>query len=345
MTACKLEEQGIPRGACLTSTREGNKPACECTLRERNGLLERLVKSQHLSRPEDYFSIYQSGCNHSCLKCHSAEFAKVASGKWLSSWDLAEISMVYLEDVTVEEPRERVTMFHAEESCAHCGSCVTRGERGPFCPGVLDPDRIRLSVQGWGPARNIIAFTGGDLFCHPEFYSQVVEKTKEICGSRLWFLGETNGYALTAQNLEELQGRIDGFWLDIKAFNSNTYRQLCGTNNTTVLESPSIIKDHGFTLEVLTLFIPGLVETDEHRKIAGLIAEIDPTIPTTLLAFFPAHKMLTTRPPTTKEMIQSFLAMREAGLKKIRLGNKGVFVRSHEEMESLRAMLRTESMK
>ena len=34
--------------------------------------------------------------------------------------------------------------------------------------------------QGFGPARNIVAFTGGDLACHPEFYAKSAEKIKEL---------------------------------------------------------------------------------------------------------------------------------------------------------------------
>ena len=342
MTFCKLEKQGIPQGACLTDTPEGLKPACQVTLRKKNGMFERLIKSMHLSRPEDYFSVYQSGCNHSCLKCHSADFSKSVKGEstWISSEDLAMVSAVYLEDVTVEEPKERVTMYHAEDLCLHCGSCLLQGERSPNCPGVLEPDQIRLSPQGWGPARNIIAFTGGDLFCNPEYYVQVVERTRDIAGSSLWFLGETNGYALTEQNVEILRtGGLDGFWFDIKAYDSEKYKQLCGTDNKTVLEAPALIYDAGFTLEILTLFIPGLVETDQHYEIAKLVTEIDPAIPTTLLAFFPAYKMLDNRPPTTAEMVRSYLAMKEAGLKKIRLGNLGVFVKTEKQFSYLRDVL------
>jgi hypothetical protein len=29
-----------------------------------------------------------------------------------------------------------------------------------------------LSPQGFGPARNIVAFTGGDVMCCPEFYGE-----------------------------------------------------------------------------------------------------------------------------------------------------------------------------
>ena len=152
----------------------------------------------------------------------------------------------------------------------------------------------------------------------------------------MWVLFETNGYALTEPNLAILkEGGVDAFWLDIKAFDPKIYRNLCGTPNTTVLDSISLSYDAGFVLEILTLFIPGWVETDQHTAIAQLIAETDPTIPTTLLAFFPTYHLSHTQPPSLQEMIQSAQAMQQQGLTNLRLGNIGVFVKTQHDYEYL----------
>lgn len=58
------------------SADDKTKLACLATLRRRNEALERLIHSVHLSRPENYLSIYQSGCNMRCRKCHSWEFTQ-----------------------------------------------------------------------------------------------------------------------------------------------------------------------------------------------------------------------------------------------------------------------------
>ncbi|MFX0065946.1 MAG: radical SAM protein [Candidatus Hermodarchaeota archaeon] len=332
---CALKEQGLERGACLTKTPEGSKVACQATLKQQDGMFSRLIRSMHLSRPEDYFSIYTSGCNHSCLFCHSSEFSKEASGDWYSTEALAEQTADYAKQITVMEPKERVTMFHANNLCRHCGSCVSYGLRHPFCPQKLRPEQVRLSVQGWGPARNIAAFTGGDLLCQPGYYVEATEKIKETSSNRLHVLLETNGYALTPINLETLSsGGIDGFWLDIKAYDEDVYRRLCGTSNRSILDSVPQIVDLGFTLEVLTLYIPDWVETDQHVQIAELIASIDPSMPTTLLAYFPAYK-LSIRRPNLVEMMRSYAAMKNVGLKQVRMGNIGVFARTQEDTNLL----------
>ncbi len=317
----------------------GLKLACLSTIRKDGGLWFRLIEAVHLSRPEDYLSIYQSGCNHSCLKCHSANFSQRYSGFWMSTEDLAEEAAKYEEQVTVWEPRERALMFYATDLCMHCGSCILAGKRGPLCPGRLSPEQITLSVQGYGPARNIVAFTGGDLVCIPEFYAQASERIKDRC-RRMWVLIETNGFGLTRENLEVLaSGGVDSFWLDIKAYDKGTYKRLCGADNGTVLKAPELIVDMGFVLEVLTLYIPGWVEMDQIEKIARLIADIDPNIPFTILAFFPAHRLNEARSPTLPEMVAAYRSVKEAGLRKVKLGNYGVFVKTQAELETLISLI------
>ncbi len=334
MMPCALEEQGLERGACETTVEAGKTaPACQVTLRRRGGQFERIIRSIHLSRPEHYLSIYQSGCNHSCLKCHSADFTKKVNGKWLSTDDLARIAAQYQRKVTVFEPRERATMWHATDLCRSCGSCVLNGKRSPLCPGVLEPSQVVLSPQGFGPARNIVAFTGGDIACRAEFYAEATRKIKERA-PQLWVLLETNGYGLTPQNLDLLRDAgLDSFWLDIKAYDEQKYRWLCGTGNETVLKAPERILERGFVLEVLSLVIPEVVEADEIRKIARLLASLDPKIPFTILAFFPCHLLSAKRPPTLGEMLSAFFAAKEEGLENVKLGNAGVFLKTAHDWE------------
>ena len=332
---CNMEAQGYPRGACLTETPEGLKPACQATLRFEGGKWYRLIEAAHLSRPEDYFSIYQSGCNHTCLKCHSWYFTQRATGAWMSTDDIVEMAAKYAEIVTVKEPRWRATMWHATDLCRHCGMCVLWDERYPLCPRVLKPGQVVLSPQGWGPARNIVAFTGGDVACRAEFYAQAAEKIKKEY-SDLWVLLETNGYGLTPRNLEVLaSGGVDSFWLDIKAYREDVYRRLCGTTNKWILEAPKLIVDMGFVLEVLTLYIPGWVELDQIAKIAELIAEVDKSIPFTILAFFPEYKLRDVRPPSLHEMVAAYYVAKGKGLENVKLGNVHIFAKNDEDVELL----------
>jgi len=99
-----------------------------------------------------------------------------------------------------------------------------------------------------------------------------------------------------------------------------------------------LIVDFDFTVKVLTLFIPGFVETDQHKQIAQLIANIDEEIPITLLAFFPSYKLIDNREPTFDEMMTSYAEMKAQGLKNIRLGNLGVFAKTTEQIEKVHSL-------
>ncbi|MFH1242749.1 MAG: hypothetical protein V1689_10370, partial [Pseudomonadota bacterium] len=74
---CKLKEQGYSPGSCRVKVNGRHMSACVATLKEEDGEIYRMITSIHLSRPENYLSVYQSGCNFSCRKCHSWYFSKV----------------------------------------------------------------------------------------------------------------------------------------------------------------------------------------------------------------------------------------------------------------------------
>ena len=339
---CRLKEQGLPIGSCKVDVDGKSMSACQATLRHEDETISRLITSVHLSRPENYLSIYQSGCNFSCRKCHSWYFSKVKDGSWFTPQDILKKARDYNSRVTLQEPRNKATAWHAHDSCRCCGSCVTDGKPAPSCPGVLKPESIVLSPQGFGPARNIVAFTGGDIVCCPEFYGECARLIKE--NTSLWVLIETNGYGLTRRNLDYLcSAGVDSFWLDIKAYDPTKHKWLTGCGNDHILTLPSEMRSRGFVLEVLSLYIPGVVETDDLKKIARLLAAVDKSIPFTILAFFPEYRMQDYPRPTVKQMVGAYHQVKKAGLNNVRLGNLGVFIRSYEDKLYLEANVELEA--
>ncbi len=332
---CVLARQGFKPCGNLVEDNGRLMPPCRAGLKIESGVVKRLIYDVVLSRPEDYLSIYQSCCNHSCAMCHSWYFSQRAVGKWYSPEDLVKEVLKYREQVTVWEPRHRATMWHASDLCAHCGYCVYGIGRGPYCPGVLPRDKITVSPQGFGPARNIVSLTGGDLFCHPSFYVRFFKLVKREAPD-LWIHIETNGYGLTPVNLEAYYSAgLDSIWLDMKAYSTETYQALCGTSNEWILELPARIHDMGIVLEIVLLYIPGLVELEDMRGFAELIASIDPYIPTMLLAFFPEYKLSSLRPPTYNEIVKAYRVLVDHGLKRVKIGNVGVFCKTRSCIDNL----------
>ena len=335
---CNLIQQGYPQGSCLVQVDQTKALACEATLKRTDQGLFRRISAVHLSRPENYLSVYQSGCNFSCRKCHSWTFSKVAQGDWWSPADILKACKEYDRGVTLREPRSRATAFHAHDSCRCCGACVMQGKRSHLCPKVIRKKEILLSPQGWGPARNIVAFTGGDLTCCPEFYIECVRLIK--AETNLWVLIETNGYGLTPRNLDALkEAGVDSFWLDIKAYDETDHKWLTGCTNRHILKLPEAIIKKGFVLEVLSLYIPGLVEARQLKKIAQLLFEVNPEIPFTILGFFPEYQMKRYKRPKISQMIEAYMEVKAVGLRNVRIGNTGLFASTEQDYNCLKEMV------
>ena len=77
--------------------------------------------------------------------------------------------------------------------------------------------------------------------------------------------------------------------------------------------------------------------TDELEKIARRLADVDPSIPFTVLAFFPEYKMKNFKGPTVEEMVEAYQRVKAAGVENIRLGNLGVFVSTEADRKYLEA--------
>ncbi len=183
-----------------------------------------------------------------------------------------------------------------------------------------------------------MAFTGGDLTCRPEYYAAAASAIRARSPS-IHVLVETNGVALDRQGLETLKaGGVEAFWLDMKAFDPATHRRLTGFENANVLAAPALMHELGFTFEVLSLLIPGVVDEDQLVRIAENVAAVDPDVPFTLLAFFPAYQMSHWQRPTFAEMMRAGEAILRAGLRNLRLGNLGVFCTSDAELSEAIAL-------
>ena len=84
---------------------------------------------------------------------------------------------------------------------------------------------------------------------------------------------------------------------------------------------------------MLSLYIPGWVEAGQLRKIARTLAEVDPQIPYTILAFFPEYQMKAVPSPSFEQMLDAYNRVKDVGLHNVRLGNIGVFVRTEDQLK------------
>jgi pyruvate formate lyase activating enzyme len=126
----------------------------------------------------------------------------------------------------------------------------------------------------------------------------------------------SNGY-MTAEMLDmmapgDTPPLLDAANVDLKAFSDAFYREQCGARLQPVLDSLKRMKARGVWLEVTTLIIPGLNDTDgEMRDIARFIRDdLGADTPWHVSRFHPTYRLID-RPPTPATTV---LRAREIGL-------------------------------
>ena len=101
----------------------------------------------------------------------------------------------------------------------------------------------------------------------------------------------SNGY-MSEKATRMLAPVLSAINIDIKSFSDDFYKKVCGARLQPVLDTVRLMKELGVWVEITTLLIPGLNDSeDELRRIAAFIAGVDPAIPWHVTAFYPTYKM------------------------------------------------------
>ena len=134
----------------------------------------------------------------------------------------------------------------------------------------------------------IIAFTYNEPTIFLEYAMDVATLAKKE-GMKCIF--KSNGFE-SAYTLEKLAPLIDAFNIDLKSFNDSFYQKVCHSRLQPVLDCIRTLHEKGIWVEVTTLLINGLNDSDEElEKIAKFIYEISPDIPWHITPFRPEYKM------------------------------------------------------
>ena len=131
----------------------------------------------------------------------------------------------------------------------------------------------------------------------------------------------TNGY-ITKEALETIRPYLDAANIDVKGFNEEFYRKVCGAELSHVLDAVRWYHELGIWVEITTLVIPNQNDSPaELRAIADFIASVDKSIPWHVTQFHPTYR-LTDQPRTPVETLRMAREIGlEAGLQYVYEGN------------------------
>lgn len=212
-------------------------------------------------------------------------------------------------------------------NCLYCQNWTFR--KTQLCsPRWVSVDTLKNAVKA---DTSCICFFGGDpgpqlpfaLRLSDAVRRENPEKILRIC----W---ETNGAVnpLWLKKMVKISSQSGGcIKVDLKAWSEGIHRALCGCGNRQVLENFKRIAGLADNrpapplLVASTPLVPGYIDAEEIYSLAKFIAGIDPDIPYALLAFAP--QFLMDDSPTTSAALGDACveAARQAGLKRVRLGN------------------------
>jgi pyruvate formate lyase activating enzyme len=204
--------------------------------------------------------------------------------------------------------------------CLHCQnydiSEYPRRHHGKIPGTRRTPEDIVREAKAHRCATISYTYTEPTIFM--EFALDTARLAKEQ-GIRNVFV--SNGF-MTEESATAMAEVIDGDNIDLKSFRDDFYRKVCKARLQPVLDNIQRLKRLGLWLEVTTLVIPGLNDSEEElTEIAQFIKGVGPEIPWHVSAFYPTHQMLDRPRTPAATLLKARDIGLEAGLRYVYTGN------------------------
>jgi pyruvate formate lyase activating enzyme len=273
-------------------------------------------------------------CNHYCLINEGSTgicaVRKNIEGKLYS--------LVYGKVIAVNiDPIEKKPLFHflpgslsysiatvgCNFRCSHCQNAdisqLTEKTFGSdFIPGK-DTTLEEIIDQAKESGCQSIAYTYTEPTIFVEFALDCMKLAKKAGLKNVWV---SNGYT-SKEAWPEILPHLDAINVDLKFFTNEIYLKICGAKLQPVLDNLKFLHQQKIWLEITTLIIPGLNDSDQElMKIAEFIKnELSPNVPWHVSRLFPQYK-LANQNPTEEDLIYKAISIgKEVGLNYIYGGN------------------------
>jgi len=176
-------------------------------------------------------------------------------------------------------------------TCRHCQNAdisqLPREKKGHIVGEKMGPEEIVREAHSSGCKS--IAYT----YTEPTIFFELAYETAQRARDKgIKNIFVSNGY-MTPEALEEISPYLDGINIDLKSFTEKFYKEICGGRLEPVLDNIKLAKRLGIWVEVTTLIIPTLNDSqDELRQIAEFLRDVDSNIPWHISQFYPTYQMI-----------------------------------------------------
>jgi len=203
--------------------------------------------------------------------------------------------------------------------CTHCQNADISQmplDRGRIMGQNASPEDIVRAAEKSGSESIAYTYTEPTIFME---YAYDIAKLARERGIKNVFV--TNGY-MTEEALRAIQPYLDAANVDLKGFTEDHYLEVCGARLKPVLDTIRLMKELGIWVEVTTLIIPTVNDSDEVLKnIAEFILSVGPETPWHVSRFHPTYKMLSVPPTPTRTVARARQIGLDAGLRYVYSGN------------------------
>jgi pyruvate formate lyase activating enzyme len=242
-------------------------------------------------------------------------------------------SIVYgLPCATGTDPIEKKPLFHfipgsesysiATAGCnLHCKWCQNWqiSQRGPDEVQSFEMSPEEVVENALAKGCKSISYT----YVEPAiFYEYVLDTAKLARKAGLANVMVTNGY-LNQAPVKKLYKYIDACNVDLKGFTEEFYREYCGGRLQPVLDAIKTIHKMGVWLELTTLLVPGLNDSEEDikRMCEWVRDELGFGVPLHFSRFFPYYKMAHLSPTPVETLDKAYEIAKSVGIKHVYVGN------------------------
>lgn len=205
-------------------------------------------------------------------------------------------------------------------SCAFCQnyelSQYPKEHGGEVLGKYVSPQELVAMAK----ERNIpsIAFTYNEPVIYFEYAYDVMKLAKEA-GIKTVFV--TSGYE-SKKSIELSTGLLDAMNIDIKSFNDEFYKELCGARLKPVLECVENAIKNKIWVEITTLLIPGRNDSDkEIEDICRFVKSMEIETPIHFSAFHGDYKMRDVSPTPHETLNRAYDIAKSLNLRHVYVGN------------------------
>jgi pyruvate formate lyase activating enzyme len=163
-----------------------------------------------------------------------------------------------------------------------------------------------------------IAYT----YTEPTIYYEFALDTSRLAAKQgIKNIFVSNGY-MTDDCLMDIHPDLHGINIDLKGFTDKFYKEQCGAKLAPVLNSIKKARKLGVWVEVTTLLIPGLNDSDgELKDIAEFLVGVDPNMPWHISRFHPTYRLTDVGPTPVEAIHRAKDIGYNSGLKYVYTGN------------------------